>query len=141
MERRSFFAVLAGMAALVGLPLAAQATEPAPLTLWGDGVHDDTAALQAWFERQPVQWPDGRPVGHAITGGTFKTSGVIRFAAWPQADGQALQAISDAGRDVAHGALAHSRKLGELCLRDLAQAHCLLETRGDRVHEPVYARV
>jgi hypothetical protein len=57
------FARLAAAAAavwLVALP-AAIAEEPskctaAPPVLWGDGEHDDTAALNAWFRGETVIW-------------------------------------------------------------------------------------
>lgn len=28
--------------------------------LYGDGVHDDTEAVRAWYANEPVYWPDGR---------------------------------------------------------------------------------
>lgn len=37
--------------------------------LWGDGEHDDTAALNAWFRGDSVVWAQtGRPVGSQIGG-------------------------------------------------------------------------
>lgn len=37
--------------------------------LWGDGAHDDTAALNAWFRGDRVVWAQtGRPVGSEIGG-------------------------------------------------------------------------
>lgn len=39
------------------------------LLLWGDGVHDDTAALNAWFRGDSVRWArTGRPVDSRIGG-------------------------------------------------------------------------
>ena len=39
------------------------------LALWGDGAHDDTAALNAWFRGDNVVWAQtGRPVGAEIGG-------------------------------------------------------------------------
>ncbi|MGH7031676.1 MAG: hypothetical protein ACREEZ_14765 [Stellaceae bacterium] len=39
------------------------------LALWGDGAHDDTAALNAWFRGDNVVWAQtGRPVGARIGG-------------------------------------------------------------------------
>lgn len=57
-NRRSFICTSALVAAAVALA-------PATLfggkryVLYGDGVHDDTQALQAWFDGKIVYWPDG----------------------------------------------------------------------------------
>jgi hypothetical protein len=41
----------------------------APLALWGDGRHNDTAALNAWFRGDNVVWAqNGRAVGSEIDG-------------------------------------------------------------------------
>jgi hypothetical protein len=46
--------------------------------LWGDGRHDDTAALNAWFRGEPVLWGEsGERVGAAIVGHDFRLSGAI----------------------------------------------------------------
>jgi len=46
--------------------------------LWGDGMHDDTAALNAWFQGETVAWAETRePVGDAIDGRTFLLSNEI----------------------------------------------------------------
>ena len=51
---------------------AASAEEPskcaaAPHLLWGDGEHDDTAALNAWFRGESVIWAQTHePVGAEI---------------------------------------------------------------------------
>jgi hypothetical protein len=51
---------------------------PAPLILWGDGRHDDTAALNAWFRGKKVVWAEsGKAVGPVITGRSFKLSAAI----------------------------------------------------------------
>ena len=54
MNRRKFFA---GLAALVTAPLAL--ARPHRHRLYGDGVHDDTQAMQALFDGQRVVMPDG----------------------------------------------------------------------------------
>ena len=46
--------------------------------LWGDGVHDDTAALNAWLQGEAVAWAETRePVGDAIDGRTFLLSNEV----------------------------------------------------------------
>lgn len=48
------------------------------LVLWGDGRHDDTAALNAWFRGDPVLWGEtGRDVGPQIAGHAFRLSSPI----------------------------------------------------------------
>jgi hypothetical protein len=44
----------------------------APHLLWGDGEHDDTAALNAWFRGETVIWAQTHePVGEKIADRTF----------------------------------------------------------------------
>jgi len=46
--------------------------------LWGDGRHDDTAALNAWLRGEDAVWADsGRSVGPAIAGRSFRLSSAI----------------------------------------------------------------
>jgi len=46
--------------------------------LWGDGKHDDTAALNAWFRGGAVLWGQtGRSVGSQITDHVFRLSSAI----------------------------------------------------------------
>lgn len=48
------------------------------LMLWGDGRHDDTGALNAWFRGEPVVWAQtGRTVGPQIEGRTFRLSSTV----------------------------------------------------------------
>src|ERR1700747_1009254 len=50
----------------------------APPVLWGDGEHDDTAALNAWFLGDTVIWADThRPVGAEIANRTFLLSSTV----------------------------------------------------------------
>jgi hypothetical protein len=76
------FMAAAVLAMLVALS-AAIAEEPskcaaAPHLLWGDGEHDDTAALNAWFQGETVIWAQTHdPVGEAITDRTFLLSSAI----------------------------------------------------------------
>jgi hypothetical protein len=68
-------AIIAGL-----LPIAAQAAERqhcvhADIVLWGDGKHDDSAALNAWFGGEAAIWADsGEPVGASIAGHSFRLS-------------------------------------------------------------------
>ncbi len=76
------FAAAAVLAMLVALS-AATAEEPskcaaAPHLLWGDGEHDDTAALNAWFQGETVIWAQTHdPVGAEIADRTFLLSSVV----------------------------------------------------------------
>ncbi len=51
----------------------------APLfVLWGDGMHDDSAALNAWFRGDAVVWgPTGRDVGAQISDRVFRLRGPL----------------------------------------------------------------
>ena len=50
----------------------------APHLLWGDGEHDDTAALNAWFRGETVVWAQTHEkVGPEITDRTFRLSSVV----------------------------------------------------------------
>jgi hypothetical protein len=47
----------------------------AGIVLWGDGRHDDSAALNAWFGGDAAIWGEsGEPVGAAIAGRSFRLS-------------------------------------------------------------------
>lgn len=71
------------LAAVAGLaPVAARAAERANcgtlFVLWGDGRHDDTAALNAWFRGDRVIWGEtGGTVGSQIAGHEFRLSAAI----------------------------------------------------------------
>lgn len=50
----------------------------APHLLWGDGEHDDTAALNAWFRGETVIWAQTHePVGGEIADRTFLLSSTV----------------------------------------------------------------
>jgi hypothetical protein len=50
----------------------------APPVLWGDGEHDDTAALNAWFRGDTVIWAQTHePVGPEIADRNFLLSSVV----------------------------------------------------------------
>lgn len=86
MNRRGFLgAILAAAAApaVVRAGVLMPIYVPAPphiLRLWGDGIHDDRAAMQALFDGGPVFAPDGRILERlsnqvAIPAGTFLMAG------------------------------------------------------------------
>lgn len=57
---------------------AKQDCVPAGIVLWGDGRHDDTQALNAWFHGRNAIWGDsGAPVGAAIVGRRFRLSSAL----------------------------------------------------------------
>jgi hypothetical protein len=50
----------------------------APPVLWGDGEHDDTAALNAWFRGETVLWAQTHePVGSEIVDRSFLLSSTV----------------------------------------------------------------
>jgi hypothetical protein len=50
----------------------------APLVLWGDGEHDDTAALNAWFRGETVLWAQTQEiVGSEIADRRFLMSSTL----------------------------------------------------------------
>ncbi len=76
--RRPLLLLIAVIAALSFTP--ARAAEPqhcvrAGIVLWGDGRHDDSAALNAWFGGAAAIWAEsGEPVGASIAGHSFRLS-------------------------------------------------------------------
>jgi len=57
---------------------APQRCGPAAVVLWGDGRHDDTQALNAWFGGREAIWGEsGAPVGAAIAGHRFRLSSAV----------------------------------------------------------------
>ena len=72
--------LLAAMAALSPALAAADSSKCAAklYVLWGDGQHDDTAALNAWFRGDEVMWGQtGRTVGPQIADRVFRLSTAI----------------------------------------------------------------
>ncbi len=50
----------------------------ASLVLWGDGRHDDTRALNAWFRGDPVIWAQtGQPAGPQIADRSFLMTSAV----------------------------------------------------------------
>ena len=55
-----------------------QHCERADIMLWGDGKHDDSAALNAWLRGEEAIWAQsGMPVGAAIIAHSFRLSAAI----------------------------------------------------------------
>jgi hypothetical protein len=71
------FAVLLATAAAKGEEEQSKCAA-APHLLWGDGEHDDTAALNAWFRGERVIWAQTHEeVGGEIADHTFLLSSVV----------------------------------------------------------------
>jgi len=72
-------ALLAALAALTPAKAEEQSKCAAsPHLLWGDGEHDDTAALNAWFRGETVTWAQTHEkVGAEIADRTFLLSSVV----------------------------------------------------------------
>src|SRR5437660_11795130 len=48
------------------------------MVLWGDGRHDDTAALNAWLRGDTLVWAEtGEPVGPVIADRSFRLSAAV----------------------------------------------------------------
>jgi hypothetical protein len=65
---------------LAALPAAAEPSKCAAgtIVLWGDGEHDDTAALNAWLRGEPVVWGQSREeVGPVIADRSFLLSQAV----------------------------------------------------------------
>ena len=71
--------LLAGLFALASAKAEEQSKcAAAPHLLWGDGEHDDTAALNAWFRGETVTWAQTHEtVGAEIADRTFLLSSVV----------------------------------------------------------------
>lgn len=83
MRKMSGPARAAALAALVIVAVSsAKAEDPdcaaASRVLWGDGEHDDTAALNAWFRGETAVWGQTHePVGAEIADRTFRLSSTV----------------------------------------------------------------
>jgi hypothetical protein len=81
LNRRGF------LGSAVALPFAvkALAVPQQGYILYADGVHDDTTALQAWFDGKPVRWPDGSAVNERVLERhKFRLSGWLDVSVWVQ---------------------------------------------------------
>jgi len=78
------------------------------IVLWGDGRHDDSAALNAWFHGADAIWAEsGEPVGGAIAGHSFRLSAPVFV---PGGTGRRLEAFRmlwpERGEIVSGGSIA-----------------------------------
>lgn len=73
--------LLVSILLLAGLPAAAAEPAkcaPGALVLWGDGEHDDTAALNAWLRGERAVWAQsGEAVGPVVAGRSFVLSQAV----------------------------------------------------------------
>ena len=84
--RRGFFKLIAG-AAIAPVAAKAAALMPSAPILWGDGVHDDTEALQALLDGRVVEFVDASMAQGAgwsgdyfrMPNGIFRTTAPIRM--------------------------------------------------------------
>jgi hypothetical protein len=83
-----YFMIVPAIAAIL-LQTSAHASERqrcvrAEIVLWGDGRHDDSAALNAWFRGEPATWANsGEPVGASIAGHSFRLSAPVYVPGGP----------------------------------------------------------
>jgi hypothetical protein len=73
-------ATFLAFAVFVTTAMAAERSDcaTAPHVLWGDGRHEDTAALNAWFRGETVIWAQTHePVGAEIADRTFLLSSTV----------------------------------------------------------------
>jgi len=72
------FAIVGALALPWSLAAEPQHCVRAEIVLWGDGRHDDSAALNAWFGGADAIWAEsGAPVGTAIAGHSFRLSAAV----------------------------------------------------------------
>lgn len=105
--------LLASAAGLTPAPAAARENCGGTLfVLWGDGKHDDTAALNAWFRGDRVIWGEtGSTVGPQIAGHEFRLSSAVYISSgkdrriedfrfvWPERKEVVAGGTIAAGRD------------------------------------------
>jgi hypothetical protein len=71
-------AILAAVAPLPAHGAESQHCVRPEIVLWGDGRHDDSAALNAWLRGADAIWADsGEPVGASIAGRSFRLSAAV----------------------------------------------------------------
>jgi len=92
--RRGWTPAVLFAAVLTVVPFGLLAAEAPPcvrgdIVLWGDGKHDDTAALNAWLRGDDLVWAaTGEPIGEAIADRDFRLSAAIYV---PGGTGRRLQ--------------------------------------------------
>lgn len=81
MTRRGFIGrMLAGAATSMAPARWLVLALPAIPILYGDGKHDDTAALNAWGAGRAVKRPDGTMLGERLENGHFLVSDVVNIS-------------------------------------------------------------
>lgn len=63
-------------------------------TLYADGIHDDTDALEAWINGYEVQWDGGLPVKDEITNKQFKISDYLRMTVYTKKTYQRYESLA-----------------------------------------------
>lgn len=72
--------------------------------LWGDGAHDDTMALNAWFRGDPAIWGQtGRSVGAQISGRVFRLTSPIYISSGTERSIEHFQFLWPDRREVVAG--------------------------------------
>jgi len=75
MDRRGFLKTIGLVAPAViltpGLLMPVRSIFVPPLILFGDGLHDDTSALQGLINGRVVTWADGTPATTLLRGGSY----------------------------------------------------------------------
>ena len=102
------YAIIGALALPPSLAAEPQRCVRADIVLWGDGRHDDSAALNAWFRGADAIWAEsGEPVGAAIAGRSFRLSAPVLV---PGGTGRRLDAFRmlwpERGEIVSGGSIA-----------------------------------
>jgi hypothetical protein len=80
MNRRAFIRNICTVAAtrpLLSIAGPVVALLPLRTVLYGDGVHDDTGALQAWFDGGDVVDQAGAPIGRVLRHGRYLLTNTV----------------------------------------------------------------
>ena len=79
--------------------------QPARYALWGDGAHDDTAALNAWLRGDSVVWAEtGAMIGAVIADRSFLLSGAVYVPSGPDRRLERFRLSWPARREIVSGA-------------------------------------
>ena len=83
----------------------------APHLLWGDGEHDDTAALNAWFRGETVIWAQTHEtVGAEIADRTFLLSSVVYISSGTGRRLERFRMIWPSGKEAVSGGTIRLRR-------------------------------
>lgn len=65
---------------VLGMDWAIDDEMQSSMILWGDGIHDDTRAMQAFLDGKPVVRADnGQRLSRYLTGGTYMVTNTLRL--------------------------------------------------------------